>query len=306
MQQQRRISVKDFVNLTGIQQSQTASKVARLGQMAIRIVQSKLNAKVKELRHGLRQSRATPQGLVGLEGLHLVEEALRSGLKLDAVFVAQGHESLLSKPPLDAFHLSETTDAIALPQEVLNFAVTTDTPQPIAALLQISPWKWDGMLAARPISNSLLLVLSGIQDPGNLGAMIRTAEAFNATGIVCLPGTVSPWNPKTMRASAGSVFRVPMISASVPDCFEQLRHSGIQTIAAMAHHAAPLAEYALTQPTAFVIGSEGAGLPPAVAALCDSRVTIPCPGRVESLNAAIAASILLYEASRQRSHRGGA
>jgi TrmH family RNA methyltransferase len=149
-------------------------------------------------------------------------------------------------------------------------------------------------------SRTLIVVLAGIQDPGNLGTILRSAEAFGATGAICLPGTVSPWNPKAMRASAGSVFRLPLISTSESECFQRLREAGVQTLAAMAHDAQPLSEVDLDEPVALVIGAEGSGLSPDQAAQCNARITIPCPGPVESLNAAVAASILLFEASRQR------
>jgi TrmH family RNA methyltransferase len=149
----------------------------------------------------------------------------------------------------------------------------------------------------------LLIVLSGVQDPGNLGTILRSAEAFAATGAVLLPGTVSHWNAKAMRASAGSVFRLPTLATTDAACFEHLRTAGVRTLAAMpreGHSPSSLEAINLTRPTALFIGSEGSGLSPEIAAQCDARITIPCPGPVESLNAAVAASILLYETARQR------
>jgi RNA methyltransferase, TrmH family len=265
--------------------------------MAIRIVQSTLNSKVKELRSALRQRRATPSGLVGLEGIHLIEEALLSGIELRTVFVAQGHEHLLSEPPLAAFVLAASIDILAVPREALNLAATTETPQPIAALAVPRACTWPDMFAH---ASPLLVVLAGIQDPGNLGTILRSAEAFGASGAVCLPGTVSPWNPKAMRASAGSVFRLPLTASTEADCFAFLAAAGIQTLAAMPQEATSVLELDLTHPVAFIIGSEGSGLSPETAARCSARVTIPCPGPVESLNAAVATGILLYEAARQR------
>jgi TrmH family RNA methyltransferase len=147
----------------------------------------------------------------------------------------------------------------------------------------------------------LVLVLAGVQDPGNLGTILRSAEAFGATGVVSLPGTVSRWNQKALRASAGSVFRVPVLSASAQKCFLRLREDEVIVWATATHNAkeADLAD--LTGPVALVIGNEGNGVPEELAARTDGALTIPCPGPVESLNAAVAASVLLYEASRQRS-----
>jgi TrmH family RNA methyltransferase len=145
----------------------------------------------------------------------------------------------------------------------------------------------------------LILVLTGLQDPGNLGAILRSAEAFGATGILALSGTVSPWNPKAIRASAGSVFRMPLIAANAEECFTALREAGVCILTTTVHAAQPIDLIDLTGPTAFLIGNEGNGVPAHISVHADQTVTIPCPGPVESLNAAVAASILLYEASRQ-------
>ena len=260
--------------------------------MAIRIVQSKQNARVKELRAALLRPRRADAAHVALEGMHLLAEALRSGTQIETIFVAQGHENLLQELGIPA-----TADILTLPREVLDSAVTTESPQPIAALARLPLWTWNSL---HP-SDAPILILAGIQDPGNLGTILRSAEAFGAGGVVSLPGTVSPWNPKAMRASAGSVFRVPVIESSDKECFQYLHRRRVTTLAAMAHDAQPLGEIDLTAPVALVIGSEGSGLAPEIAAQCDARITIPCPGPVESLNAAVAASVLLYEASRQRS-----
>lgn len=263
--------------------------------MTIRIVQSRQNPRVKELRAALLRPSRGNDHPIGLEGSHLVQEAAQSGLQLTTIFVAQGHESLL-----DSLNLPSSAEQLALPPEILASAVTTEAPQPIAALAQPPSWTWQSVLAP----NALLVILAGLQDPGNLGTILRSAEAFGASGVISLPGTVSPWNPKAMRASAGSVFRLPLIQATEEDCFTRLRAARIQTIAAMPHQAKPLAEHALHYPTALVIGSEGSGIPASVADRCTARVTIPTPGPVESLNAAVAASVLLYEAARQRSLSG--
>jgi RNA methyltransferase, TrmH family len=269
--------------------------------MTIRIVQSRQNARVKELRATLLHPGRGNGDLVALEGMHLLVEALNtealnteasnSGFHIATVFVAQGHEHLLQQ-----LNLPASVEILALPPEVLASAVTTENPQPIAALARSRTWDWPSILTAQP----LIVILAGLQDPGNLGAILRSAEAFGATGVISLPGTVSRWNPKAMRASAGSVFRLPVLAASEDECFNRLRNAGIQTLATMAHDAQLLGNHDLAAPVALVIGAEGSGLAPERAARCDACITIPCPGPVESLNAAVAASILLYEAARQR------
>jgi TrmH family RNA methyltransferase len=132
---------------------------------------------------------------------------------------------------------------------------------------------------------------------------VRSAEAFGASGVVALPGTVSAWNPKAVRASAGSVFRVPLLAAGVEECFTRLRKADVTVWTTATRDAIEADRADLARPTALIIGNEGNGVPPEVAAQARVRLTIPCPGPVESLNAAVAASVLLYEAARQRAQR---
>jgi TrmH family RNA methyltransferase len=155
--------------------------------------------------------------------------------------------------------------------------------------------------AALPVNaKPLIVVLAGLQDPGNLGTILRSAEAFGATGIISLPGTVSEWNPKAVRASAGSVFRMPLLAMGAIDCFTRLRKAGVKIWTTVVHGAKAADRIDLAGLVALVIGNEGSGVPQELAAQADGAVTIPCPGPVESLNAAAAASVLLYEVSRQR------
>lgn len=269
--------------------------------MAIRIVQSKQNPRIKELRAALLRPGRGDSELVALEGMHLVAEALRSGTALQTIFIGLGHERLLAE--LDGYPPDDSVEVLAVPMDVLTSAVTTENPQPIAALAHPRHWPWADILAGQQ-SPPLVLVLAGIQDPGNLGTILRSAEAFGASGAICLTGTVSRWNPKAVRASAGSVFRLPILTSSEAKCFQHLREAGIRALAAMARDAEPLGQVDLTSPVALFIGSEGSGISEATAAQCDAGVTIPCPGPVESLNAAVAASVLLFEASRQRALAG--
>jgi TrmH family RNA methyltransferase len=232
---------------------------------------------------------------VAIEGPHLVEEALRAGVHVSTIFVAQGAEGLLG-----ALHVGPETEILRLPRKLLDSALATETPQPVAALVEPPDWSWQHILN-QDQKKTLVVVLAGLQDPGNLGTILRSAEAFGATGVVSLPGTVSAWNSKAVRASAGSVFRVPLVEASERECLELLREAGVKVLAATVRAAQPANLADLASSVALFIGNEGNGVPEKLAALADAKITIPCPGPVESLNAAVAASVLLYEASRQRS-----
>ena len=264
--------------------------------MPVRIVQSKQNARLKELRRALDHPGREGRGLAGIEGPNLLEEALRAGLRVACVFAAQGAEPLLNALPLPP-----ETEILLMPGELLAQALTTETPQPIAALIEPPEWTWAQLLEGHGKIAPLVVVLAGVQDPGNLGAILRSAEAFGAHGVLSLPGTVSAWNPKAVRASAGSVFRVPLLAVSAEDGFARLKKSGVKILTTAAHGAEPAHKIDLAGPVALLIGNEGNGVPEELARQAGGAVTIPCAGPVESLNASVAAGVLLYEASRQRS-----
>jgi TrmH family RNA methyltransferase len=268
--------------------------------MPFRIVQSKQNARLKELRNAIARPVRNERGLVGIEGPNLLAEALRAGLRIASVFVARGSERLL-----DEIGLPLGLDILQLPKELLDSALMTETPQPVAALVEPPDWTWAHMLPRRDGADPLIVILAGLQDPGNLGTIVRSAEAFGADGVISLPGTVSAWNPKAVRASAGSVFRVPILAASEKEMFERLQEAGVRVFATTVHGAQPVDIVDLAEPVAFLIGNEGNGVPSNLAVHADGAITIPCPGPVDSLNAAVATSILLYEASRQRTKQSG-
>jgi TrmH family RNA methyltransferase len=248
---------------------------------------------LKELRRALINPARGE--LVGLEGPNLLGEAIRAKVRIHCVFVSSEREAEALAP-----NLPSDAEILLLPHELLASALATETPQPVAALVEPPEWIWQQVL--RPTGNvePLLIALAGLQDPGNLGTIVRSAEAFGATGVISLPGTVNVWNPKVVRASAGSVLRMPVLTADVEEAVAKLRSSGIEILVAAADSALPADRARLAHPTAFLIGNEGNGVPAEIAALADGAIRIPCPGPVESLNAAVAASVLLYEAARQR------
>jgi len=258
-----------------------------------RIIESRQNPRLKELR---RLLAAPSREQVAVEGPNLVEEALRAGLRVSSLFAAPGAEEFVA-----GLGLQPETEVFLVPQDVLAQALATESPQPVAAVLEPPSWSWEDLLKGK---NPLLVVLAGLQDPGNMGTILRSAEAFGATGVVCLPGTVNAWNPKAVRASAGSLFRLPLVTAPTEEAFRKLHGAGVKVWTTAVRDASPAPQAALAGATALVIGNEGNGVPPEVAKLADAALTIPCPGPVESLNAAIAASILLYEAMRQRAGKG--
>jgi len=257
------------------------------------MISSKTNARVKQLRGAFSGNIRLSEGLVAIEGDHLLEEAIRSGVTLKTVFIG-GRKPV----PHD---LPRETELLRLTDDTFVSAVETSSPQGIAALMVPPVHRFEDLLKD---SASLIVVVCGLQDPGNLGALIRSAEAFGATGVLTTPKTVNPWNQKALRSSAGSTFRVPVVAGTLEQVRDLKKKHKVQLLAAvgsegpgvMAAH-----DVDLRGGCAVMIGNEGSGLTEEWIDIADGRVTIPCPGPVESLNAAVAGSLLLYEASRQRS-----
>jgi RNA methyltransferase, TrmH family len=273
--------------------------------MPVRVVESKQNARLKELRKALSAPGRGAGALVGIEGPKLIEESLRAGLRVKTIFVAQGPDRIsdrASQRILEKLSLPRETEILHLPKKLLDQALATETPQSIAALIEPPRWSWSHVLN-QDQGKTFIIVLAGLQDPGNLGTILRSAEAFGATGVVSLPETVSAWNAKAVRASAGSVFRLPFLTSEIAECITRLHGAGVAILATLSHGAQQAPSVDLARPVALIIGNEGNGVPGALAARADGTITIPFPGPVESLNAAVAASVLLYEASRQRNAR---
>ena len=254
-------------------------------------IASRANPRFKQLRAAFSGNDRLAEGLVAIEGENLVREALRSGIDLKTIFVTERFGAPAWLP--------RRIEIISVSEGVFASAVETQHPQGIAALLQPPAWT----LASVDLRNALLVVAARLQDPGNLGTLIRSAEAFAASAVLATPGTVSAWNQKALRASAGSVFRVPVVAVTMED-LKSLQSAGVRLLAAVADDpdTAPVsADTAdLTGSCALMIGNEGSGLDAGLLTLADARIAIPMPGRIESLNAAVAGSLLLYEAARQR------
>jgi TrmH family RNA methyltransferase len=259
------------------------------------VVSSRANARVKQLRAAFQGHARLSGGLVALEGDHLLEEALRSGMVLKTVFVSERREVPRIVP--------RGVEVLRVTEDVFGSVVETQSPQGVAALMVPPVRVLQDVMGGS--GAALILVAAGLQDPGNLGTLVRSAEAFGASGVLTTAGTVSAWNQKALRASVGSVFRVPVVGVDASE-IKTLKQRGVRLMAAVGaddYGVTAAQEMDFTSACALMIGNEGAGLAAEWMDMCDARVTIPCPGPVESLNAAVAGSLLLYEASRQRTTR---
>jgi len=254
---------------------------------------------VKELRQAFARGERTDSGDCAVEGVRIVEEAIRSGLRFRAVFFRESAESLGERLlPQIGSHV----ETLLVPDKMFDGAVPSETPQGIAALVRLREFCLEDIFERLQIGP--IVVMVGLQDPGNLGTILRSAEAFGSAGVLLGEGTVSPFNSKVIRASAGSIFRLPVALTKSEGGFNEitarLRSQSVRLIATSSHKGTPLDQVRLTGPSAVLIGNEGAGLPRNLSVEVDELIAIPHAPQVESLNAGVAGSIVLYEAARQR------
>jgi TrmH family RNA methyltransferase len=264
-------------------------------------ITSPSNPQIKEAVTIRESGRKKGRSTFLIEGLHLIESAIRAGAEIDRVFFTdtfsarrEGREMLktLAKTNRNMFEVAP---------RLLNKIADTETPQGVVAVVTFFPPPLDTLRLNDP---PLLAVADGIQDPGNLGTIIRTSDAAGADGVVLLPGTCDPFMSKTVRATAGSIFNVPVVHTDRPELLEWMRDKRIHLAVTAAD--APKSVFAtdLDVPVAFVFGNEARGVSEPLHKAADLVVKIPIHGKAESLNVATSAAICLYEAVRQRKARG--
>jgi RNA methyltransferase, TrmH family len=294
------------------------------------IIRSRDNRRLKAFRAALRGGGPATGEPIAVEGPKLIEEGLRAGLAPEGLLVGEVGEAHLERifaaaretdEGISRSRIFRTTD------KLFASAAGTETPQGVAALFRPREWAFEDVLrgAALPDGSfqgvpAMVVVLAGVQDPGNVGTIVRSAEAFGATGVITLRGTADPWSPKAVRASAGSALRLPLLRGMAPSvALVQLRVANVSIYAAVSgvKHGSDMQNRVrkegndpagarglsanLADSCAILIGSEGHGLPPELEREADGIVSVPISEQVDSLNAAVAASVLLFEAARQRS-----
>ena len=264
----------------------------------LRRVEGRHNALVKEMRRAFSRAELTETGDCAIEGVRILEEAIRSGLRFRAVFFsesAEGHAQRLL-PQIGAH-----VETAVLPDKLFATVVPSETPQGVAALVRYKQSSFADVIER--VSLGPLVVVVGLQDPGNLGTILRSSEAFGAAGLLLGEGTVSPFNAKVVRGSAGSIFRVPLVRVKLAEILPQLREKAVRLAATSSHTGVPLPEADLAGRLGVLIGGEGAGISKDVMAKVDEVLAIPHTPQVESLNAGVAASIVLYEIARRKLER---
>ncbi len=251
-------------------------------------VSSRKNANVRMIRSLIREKNMRDErGVFVVEGDHLCGELFCSGLK--ATFAAYTQKAAAKYPRTFGLLIEAADSSICITDELAEYISDTKSPQGLFAVVE---------KRAEDLAEDArrIVVLDGVQDPGNVGTVIRTAEAFGIDGAVLLSGCADVWSPKSLRASMGSMFRLPFVNCAAAELRGVL--NGFTVYSAMLDDTAKrLGEVKFPEKTAIVIGSEGGGISPEVAAVCDEKIYIPIKG-AESLNAAIAASVLLWELSK--------
>src|SRR6185437_523765 len=274
---------------------ETTGTGGRKANARLRRIEGRHNALVKELRQAFSRGELTSDGYCAIEGFRILDEALRSSLRFRAVFFSQSAaaraEKLLSQ-------LGAQVETLLLPDKLFASVVPSDAPQGVAALARWKKFSFEDVLARSKAGP--LLAIAGVQDPGKLGTILRAAEAFGAGGVLLGEGTVSPFNPKVVRASAGSLFRLPVARAKLGEVLPSMKKLGLRLVATASHKGTPLDQAKMAGPLAIFVGSEGSGLPRDLIKEMNDVVAIPQVPEVESLNVGVAASIVLYEVMRQK------
>ena len=261
------------------------------------MITSTSNPQVKNLTMLVKKAKERKnQGVFLVEGTKMVMEAPTAWVK--QVYVSETYE----KNPEHAGDLSKLRqDGVGvetLSDSVFKSVSDTQTPQGILAVVTMPSYELEDLLKGE---KTHLLILESIQDPGNLGTMVRTGEGAGVTGVIMNKTTVDLFNPKTIRSTMGSIYRVPFyITEDLEETLGELKGAGVNLYAAHLKGKASYDDPDYTKPTAFLIGNEGNGLTDEIADLADTYIRIPMEGQVESLNAAISATLLMYETNRQR------
>ena len=271
------------------------SKIANV-ESRLRRIEGLHNALVKELRKAFAHGETTADGYTAIEGIRILEEALRSGLRFQAVFFSHAGRNKAERllPQISAH-----VETLLLPDKLFASVVPSETHKGVAGLIRIKEFSLQDVIARKDAGP--LVVIAGLQDPGNLGTILRSAEAFGAAGVILGEGTVFYLNSKVVRASAGSVFRLPIATSRLSEAVRTMRQNNVRLLATSSHKGIALRDANLGEPLAIFIGSEGAGVPRDFVREMDEFIAIPHSPQVESLNAGVAASIVLYEIARSKS-----
>lgn len=255
------------------------------------------NPLIKEIKSLHRKKNRTKRQSFIVEGIKIIEEAIDNHCSIKNIIYTD--QLLNTKDGESFFQRIKTLDNLVyVPDNVFKEISDTENPQ---GILGVVGFQYDNINEVLKKKTPSLLLLDEVQDPGNLGTIIRTADAFNIDGIIFTEGCVDPYNPKVVRATMGSIFRVPLYYIlNKSQELEELRHKGIKIYSTSLEGSIPVYEADFKEGFILTIGNESSGVSDEVFSLSDKLIKIPMPGKAESLNAGVAASIIMYEVMKQR------
>ncbi|MCY6482765.1 RNA methyltransferase [Clostridium aestuarii] len=256
------------------------------------IIESRDNSLVKDIKKLHKKKYRNEKGEFIVEGFRFVTEALQSDFEVPYVFIGENQMDRYNNFKIQDF-LQENTKVYCIPESILKELCDTNNPQGILAVVNNKIIKTEDR-------DGFYVLVDKIQDPGNMGTIIRTAHASGAIGVVITKGTVDIYNNKTLRSTMGSVFKIPIIQDENLNVITDLKKKGFKLIVSSLEAENNFYDVDLTKKVIISVGNEGNGISKEVDDFADMKVKIPMPGGAESLNAAVSASVMMYEALRQR------
>ncbi len=260
------------------------------------------NPKVKLIQKLRDRKKRERESKFVIEGVHLVLEALKCFKKTKKFFIEYILYSRRLDKIKDARKLLEDlrnsdVELFQVPERIINSVTDVESSQGIIGVIREEKFNLNDVIKA---GRNIVVMLIGVQDPGNLGTIIRTADAVGASGVILSRGTVDPYNSKVLRASMGSIFHLPVVKVeNTVDAIDKLKQNGFKITAAVLDAKESIFDVTFEEKQAFLFGSEGEGLPEEVIKLSHRKVRIPMPGDAESLNVGVSSAVMLYEALRQ-------
>ncbi|MGY0568609.1 TrmH family RNA methyltransferase [Bacillus safensis] len=243
----------------------------------MKYIESAKNTNIKQWKKLHTKKERTKTGLFLVEGIHLVEEALKSGIVKELMVTSSDMLPSHIQPDIELYELSE---------EAFSAMTETETPQHIAAVCTVPVFEEKKV--------ERLLLLDAVQDPGNLGTLIRTADAAGLDAVILGEGTVDAFNGKTLRSAQGSHFHLPILKQTLQQAITELKERGIPVYGSALKDAKEYKSVTAEGPFALIVGNEGAGIDPDILQMTDQNLYVPMYGQAESLNVAVAAAVLVY------------
>ncbi|MCY6958709.1 TrmH family RNA methyltransferase [Clostridium brassicae] len=256
------------------------------------IIESKQNSLIKEVKKLHKKKYRNEKKQFVVEGFRFVEEALKSSFNVPYIFVSESGMDRYKSFKIEAL-INKNTEVYSISDTILKEICNTDTPQGILGVVDNKSVEVENTIG-------FYVLVDKIQDPGNMGTIIRTAHASGALGVIITKGTVDIYNDKTLRSTMGSIFNIPIIEDEDLVTIRSLKEKGFKIIVSSLDTDKNFYDIDLNQKIIIAVGNEGNGISEEIYSIGDEKVKIPMPGGAESLNAAVAAGIMVYEAVRQK------